>query len=325
MPDGPTQLVLLTLDNLQHSYVNLADPRDLHFWYIKSMAAVTDADGEPGSRVNALSIGGGGFTMPRYITSTCPGSTNAVLEVDPKVVEVNRKQRPHRRSCIRHSRGDARERISNSLITRRTLSWGMAFASESVPWHLTTVEFLEQVKRVMTDDGVFVFNVIDYDELEYVKAQLATLRQMFGDVVLIGQPGNGSGFAGGNFVIAASPTKLDVERIKSNELRTAQRRLYRPDLKVRHRPGGTEGDRRTTSHLVDQISRQPSSSPVRTSGREWVSNQGERHISADGFQSTVPCPGILRKAAQGSALSSRPTRDGDSASLWGFASRRRSR
>jgi hypothetical protein len=44
-------------------------------------------EGEP---LDTLHVGGGGFTMPRYLRAEHPGSTSVVLEVDPLLVELSR-------------------------------------------------------------------------------------------------------------------------------------------------------------------------------------------------------------------------------------------
>ena len=67
-----------------------------------------------GSAIDALHLGGGGFTMPRYIDATRPGSRNLVLELDPSVLATAREELglvtsedlvvAHRRRAQRHHR-----------------------------------------------------------------------------------------------------------------------------------------------------------------------------------------------------------------------------
>ena len=46
---------------------------------------------------------------------------------------------------------------------------GDAFGSLSVPWHLTTDEFLGEIDRVMRPDGRYVMNLIDGPALSFVR------------------------------------------------------------------------------------------------------------------------------------------------------------
>ena len=88
--DRATGRVLL-LDDLRHAYVDLADPRHLEFRYVRQIADVADRlRPAPPAPLDALHLGGGGFTLPRYLRSTRPGTDNVVLEVDRRVVELGR-------------------------------------------------------------------------------------------------------------------------------------------------------------------------------------------------------------------------------------------
>ena len=58
---------LLMLNSARHSYVDLDDSRHLEFAYAKWMGAVADMLAPGGQPIRTLHIGGGGFTMPRYV------------------------------------------------------------------------------------------------------------------------------------------------------------------------------------------------------------------------------------------------------------------
>jgi MFS family permease len=78
-PSGRT----LYLDDLRHAYVDLDDPRRLELRYARLIGDALDR--RPPGPVTALHLGGGGFTLPRYLIATRPGSRNQVLEVDDEV------------------------------------------------------------------------------------------------------------------------------------------------------------------------------------------------------------------------------------------------
>ena len=82
----------LELDTLRHSYVDLADPEYLEFDYTKAIASVADAIRPAGAPMRALHIGGGGFTLPRYLAANRPGTRSTVLEIDGGVVRLGRQQ-----------------------------------------------------------------------------------------------------------------------------------------------------------------------------------------------------------------------------------------
>jgi len=58
-------------------------------------------------------------------------------------------------------------------------------------------------------------NVIDYGDLEFIRSQAATLREVFSHVALLAPPSYLSGDSGGNFVLVASGDSIDLTGIES--------------------------------------------------------------------------------------------------------------
>ena len=77
---------------------------------------------------------------------------------------------------------------------------GDAFSGLAVPWHLTTVEMVRQVKRVLRPGGVYLLNVMDHPPLGFVRAETATLRERFTEVLLLGTAAQAADRVGGNYV-----------------------------------------------------------------------------------------------------------------------------
>ncbi len=212
-PERETGRVLV-LDTLRHSYVDLADPTYLEFEYVQAIAAVTDVLAPPGEPLSALHLGGGGATVPRYLAEVRPGTTSRVLEVDPGVVDIDREQLGLETSADLEVRvGDARVGLAGEPEGERDLVVGDAFGGLSVPWQLTTVEALELVERALTDEGVYVVNLIDHPPLDFVRAELATMRQVWPHVLLLARAPVLAGEDGGNLVAVASARPLDEATI----------------------------------------------------------------------------------------------------------------
>jgi spermidine synthase len=57
----------------------------------------------------------------------------------------------------------------------RDLVIGDAFGGVAVPWHLTTREVVADIRRVLTDDGLYAANVIDFGPLAFARAETRTL------------------------------------------------------------------------------------------------------------------------------------------------------
>lgn len=190
----------LVLDDLRHSYVDLEDPRYLEFAYVRWIGGLIDARRPR----DVVFLGGGGFTLPRYVEATVPGSRSLVLEVDRELIELNRERLGLRTSDrLRVRAGDARITMRDVPSRSADMVVGDAFGGLSVPWHLTTQEFLADVKRVLRPDGVYAMNVIDDDGLKFARAEAKTLRSVFAHVAVVDDAD-----PGGNLVLIASAAPL---------------------------------------------------------------------------------------------------------------------
>ncbi|MCA1702258.1 MAG: fused MFS/spermidine synthase [Actinobacteria bacterium] len=211
-PGGRT----LVLDTLRHSYVDLHDPTHLEFGYAKVFADVVDVVAPPGP-IDVVHVGGGGFTLPRYLSAVRPGSTNVVLEIDPGLIEVAQDRlglRPG--SDIEVRTGDARLLVDALPMASHDVVLGDAFGGVAVPWHLTTAEFSEAVGDTLRSGGVYVLNVIDRPPLRFARAEVATLLRVFDHVAVIAPPALIQAKQGGNFVLVATNDPIDAERITAS-------------------------------------------------------------------------------------------------------------
>jgi spermidine synthase len=212
-PDRASGRVLV-LDDLRHSAVDLADPTRLQFAYTRRMADAVDAAFPPGRPLSAVHLGGGGFTMPRWLAATRPGSASTVLEVDRGVVELGRRELAVDAIPALDVRvGDARTALAAVPADAADLVVGDAFGARSVPWHLATAEFAAEVRRVLRPDGIYVLNVIDYDPRRLLAAETATLAARFPHVLLMIRPDQLAQGAGGNAVLVASDRPLDLSAL----------------------------------------------------------------------------------------------------------------
>lgn len=182
-PQRPSGRSLL-LDRVRHAYVDLEDPTHLELRYVRLIADVADATSQ--GSIDALHLGGGGFSYPAYLDATRPGSQQVVLEIDPELDDVARRQLGYEPGDgTQIVIGDARLALRDLSTDRFDLVVGDAFASTAVPWHLTTVELLDELRRVMTPDGVYVMNVLDGADSDFARAQIATLQDRFEHVVAV--------------------------------------------------------------------------------------------------------------------------------------------
>lgn len=174
----------LILDRVRHAHVDLDDPSHLELQYAQLFGAVIDS--EPAGALDVLHVGGGGFSLPRYVSAERPGSTNVVLEIDEGLVEIAEIELGlDDVENLELVFGDARQALPDFETDGFDIIVGDAFGGDVVPWHLTTLEAVEEYDRLLRPDGVYVLNLIDGGDSDFARAQLATLAERFEHVAVI--------------------------------------------------------------------------------------------------------------------------------------------
>ena len=82
---------MVFLDGHESSYVDLTDPTHLEFSYVRRIGDVLDLIRPARQPLDVLHIGGGGFTLPRYVAATRPRSRQVVFEYDAELVRIARE------------------------------------------------------------------------------------------------------------------------------------------------------------------------------------------------------------------------------------------
>jgi hypothetical protein len=115
------------------------------------------------STMKTLFLGGGAYCFQRHMQFAYPGTEVDVAEIDPNVTRANFMATGlPRDTTIKTYWGDARQFVDLHQDTKRyDLIFGDAFNDFSVPWHLTTLEFNEKLKKMLTPSGVYMINIID--------------------------------------------------------------------------------------------------------------------------------------------------------------------
>jgi spermidine synthase len=207
---GEAEGRFLVLDGEYNSYVNLKEPRNLGpFRYTRWITEEVDQQGKPTAPLDAVFVGGGGFTLPRWLAATRPGSRSNVLEVDGQLVQFDRRHLGLRTSpALRATTGDARLTMRHERTHSADLVVGDAFSGLTIPWQLMTVEWLKEVRRVLKPNGLYALNIIDLRPLALLRAEVATLLKVFKNLRMVTPAGEDGRPAGGNAILFASNSPL---------------------------------------------------------------------------------------------------------------------
>ena len=174
----------LYLDGVPHSAMYLTRPTEYVFEYTRyfhlSMLAVDD----PESVERVLFVGGGGFSGPKRFVAEYDATVD-VVEIDPEVVDAAETHFDVEESDeLRIHTMDGREYLERTNHSYDVVVLD-AYRADRVPYHLTTVEFMQLVRDRMDEDGVVVANVIsarDGPESAFYRAQYRTMDRAFENV-----------------------------------------------------------------------------------------------------------------------------------------------
>jgi MFS family permease len=211
----------LVLDQLTHSYVDLADPLHLEFEYVRAIVAGIEAQVLSGP-IRTLHVGGGGFTVPTFLRETRPGSINTVIERDGGLTKLDQSLLGLRLGDgLTAIAGDGRAVVREQAAQAWDVVIGDAFGGEAVPWHLATQEFLLEVFERLDEGGMYALNVIDSPPKQgvpgkFIRAEIATVKAVFPHVAVATSPSGWDGLGPENFVVYAAATPIAVGQIQAN-------------------------------------------------------------------------------------------------------------
>ncbi|MFE7964097.1 spermidine synthase [Streptomyces cellulosae] len=212
MPDVDRERAwLLTVDGAPQSYVDLDEPTHLEFEYARRLGHVLDVVGEPGVPLDAVYLGGGAMTLPRYLAATRPGSRQVVVEADAGLAALVAEVLPLPAGAGAAVRTvDARAWLEAAPDGSADVVVGDVFGGSQVPAHLTTVGYVDEVARVLRSGGVYLANLADAAPFAFLRSQVATVGTRFAEIAVIAEPGVLRGRRFGNVVLAASDRALDL-------------------------------------------------------------------------------------------------------------------
>jgi spermidine synthase len=168
----------LESDRVTQAAVRLADGEP-ELPYVRAVPAVLLL-GPPIRSMLALGLGSG--SVGSYLQRRLPGLAVDYVDIDPAVPEVARRYlrfRPGPLTTVTVADG-------RRFLSRAGRRWDFIYCDTyiglSVPFHLTTVEFMDEVKRHLTEGGVFGLNLAAGLSDPFSLAMYRTVRERFAAV-----------------------------------------------------------------------------------------------------------------------------------------------
>jgi spermidine synthase len=192
----------LLVGGLEASHVDLADPTRLSFPYMRRIADVIDVMAPSGRALRTLHLGAGLGALARYVLATRPGASSDLVDVADHAPDLGVEL------------ADAREALERRPKRTYDLVIGDVFDGPRTPRHLTTREFVTQVRRVLRPGGVYAANLIDDPPHRLARRQVATIAAAFSETLLLAERQVLAGRRTGNLVVAAADRTLPVTKLR---------------------------------------------------------------------------------------------------------------
>jgi spermidine synthase len=211
---------------------------------LRSMYAYTDGFHlapvyRPGLK-HVLFIGAGGTTGPKQFRAFYPEAQIDVVEIDPAVIDVARRYfsfKPDVRLNVTVRDG------RRFLMTTRNQYDAIivdAYYADSIPFHVTTVEFMRLLKRRLNPGGVGLFNVIGSltgKDSQLVRSEYKTIGRAFRSCAVFPilqpeeQPGSVSPTEIRNVILVATEEPLAPSEVRRRAAALKNSRLpYLTDI-----------------------------------------------------------------------------------------------
>jgi spermidine synthase len=224
---------LVVVDNLekQHRYIynskrdymqggiSTENPDRLIFeYYQMSFISLAYLKSRP---KDVLFVGLGAGSMPRWFNRYYPKVKTDVVEIDPEIFKVAKEYLHFKENeNLKVHISDGRRFIKRTK-ERYDMVFLDAYQTDYIPFHMTTVEFLREVRKALKDNGVVVSNIVPESKNKYFYSMIRTYLEVFPRLYLF--KGNKSR----NYVFIAT---ADKRLVGPEELRDRAKALVRFDI-----------------------------------------------------------------------------------------------
>ncbi|MCL1929767.1 fused MFS/spermidine synthase [Candidatus Saccharibacteria bacterium] len=143
------------------SAVYSEDPDKMLFWYTNEFVNIADITPRP--RGHMLVLGGGTFTVPRYLAEKYPDATVDVVEIDPGLKQIAQDYFFFEQPANLNMYFEDARAFVNKTNNQYDLIFVDVYNGVSIPWQFTTMEYAQKLAGILSDDGIVAVNVIAND------------------------------------------------------------------------------------------------------------------------------------------------------------------
>ena len=222
-------------DTLIHSVIHKGKPLKLQQVYTKIFAAVTHRLSNNKKKLTTLTIGGGGYVVPRYLEAIWQGSCTEVVEISPAVTKAAIaafELSADTKIKIFHMDGRA---FVNRLIHQQNrgipvkkydIIYLDAFNDYLIPPELTTIEFSKNISRLLLPDGAYIINAIGtLEQGIFLGAMINTLEKIFPYVHILTEKAPSLEQLSSNYIFVCTMREVGLQNLN---------KAYISDIPIQH-------------------------------------------------------------------------------------------
>lgn len=163
-------------------------------------------------------IGGGSYALAKDLKIKLPSSEISAIEIDSEVVKAAEDFFNLDSDKIKTVVGDVKLFLKHN--NKYDIIINDAFSDTiSVPWQLTTQEFLRDVHKNLNDNGLYVANFIsslNKNEIKFLASYYKTVKSVFSDVIIIKTDPLTDMDAAQNIAFFSFKNRSDAEKYSEN-------------------------------------------------------------------------------------------------------------
>jgi predicted membrane-bound spermidine synthase len=208
-----TPAAVLVLDHLAHGINDRDNPRRLHSSYLHFLDEYVNQRFTPTAPLRVLVAGGGALTLPRAWLAGREAIDITVAELDPAVTRIAMERLwvgSDPRLHIIH--GDARLTLQTMPHAPRfDVVFSDVFHDISIPSHLVTREYHQEIKARLAPGGIYAANVIEGGAWpRFLYSLVHTLAEDFASVDVWFDAADAGGGKRSTYVVVASDSPSSV-------------------------------------------------------------------------------------------------------------------
>lgn len=180
-------LLILKIDGIMHSAVNISDPSVIAFNYIKEVHKQVNAVFYPGQGLDCLFLGGGAYSLARTIESERASSKQKVIEISQEIIDFVDNTIPlDKNSRIGVVCADAKTEIfSEDIGGPYNFIFVDVFSGPDYPEWLLDEGYVEKLYELLSPGGLIAFNITDSFSMKNTLAQINNALNISGQRLVI--------------------------------------------------------------------------------------------------------------------------------------------